>query len=85
MRDYMMMTENLILPEPESFDEGVVEEAAPAPMANAIILEDLRDLVFKLRAFMESREGDLGLGIELGMQRAAEMIENLLARHSQGE
>ena len=29
-----------------------------------------------------SREGDLGLGVELGMQRAADMVENIINRYA---
>lgn len=79
------MTENLIVIEPtDSVEPTVVEAVAPTFHA---IFEDLQDVVFKLRAFTESREGDLGLGVELGMQRAADMLDNLLSRHQsdQGE
>jgi hypothetical protein len=41
----------------------------------------LLDVVFKLRSFTESQDGEVGFGIELGMQRAADMIENVIARH----
>lgn len=84
------MTESLIgIEEPDRTpvvleEDTNMDQASPSP----IILADLRDVVFKLRAFMEDREGDLGLGIEMGMQRAAEMIENVIARYSspdQGE
>lgn len=90
MRDFMIMTESLIgIEEPDRTpvvleEDTNMDQASPSP----IILADLRDVVFKLRAFMEDREGDLGLGIEMGMQRAAEMIENVIARYSspdQGE
>jgi hypothetical protein len=79
MREYMGMAENLIGTEPEMIIEAV--SYAPVAMPPAI-LEDLHDVIFKLRAFTESREGDIGLGIELGMQRAADMIENVIKRHA---
>ena len=37
--------------------------------------------MFKLRAFLESSGGDYALGVEAGMQRAADMVENALRRH----
>ena len=45
------------------------------------IMDDLRDVVSSLQAFMESAGGDYAVGVEDGMQRAAEMIETLLKRH----
>jgi hypothetical protein len=81
MREFMIMTESLIGAQ-HDHTPVVLEETnvitPPSP-----ILEDLQNVVYKLRAFMESSDGDLGLGIELGMQRAAEMIENVIARHVQ--
>ena len=80
MRNFMLLTEtiNRLNEEPMILSE-VPTEGAPTRS----ILEDLSDAVFKMRAFTESREGDLGLGVELGMQRAADMIENVINRHAQ--
>ncbi len=47
------------------------------------IMGDLASVVEDLRAFMESTGGDYALGVEDGMQRAAEMIETLLKRHKE--
>ena len=63
--------------------EAIVEQAEPAPEHPCI--SECRDVVFKLRAFMESAGGDYALGVEHGMQRAAEMIENIIRRHEQGD
>ena len=76
MRSYIMATEQLALEE----DETVIEE--PAVLRSYTALEeDLERIMFKLRAFMESSGGDYALGIEAGMQRAADMIENALRRY----
>lgn len=48
-------------------------------------INECREVVFKLRAFMESAGGDYALGVEHGMQRAAEMIENIIRRHEKGD
>jgi hypothetical protein len=77
MRDFMVITENLIGPDIEQ--PAIIAETRV--VLHGTILEDLQDAVFKMRAFTESREGDLGLGIELGMQRAADMIDNVINRH----
>jgi hypothetical protein len=49
------------------------------------IISECRDLVFKLQTFMEDSAGDYALGVETGMQRAAEMIGNLIKRHEKGD
>jgi len=75
----MMMTEHLT-----EFDDqpAVLIEPAPVPAPIGSIFEDLHDVVFKLRSYTESEENnDLGFGVELGMQRAAEMIENVMRRY----
>jgi len=80
MRDFIMASERLNA-EHEPDAEVIVETSLPPES----LLEDLNDIVFKLRAFTESREGELGLGVELGMQRAADMIENAIKRHHHGD
>ena len=45
------------------------------------VLEELRESIFKLRSHMENEDSDHSLGVEEGMQRAADMIENLIRRH----
>jgi hypothetical protein len=85
MREYIMVTEHLLQAE---FDNDAVteitEELTPVS-PTVVLLEELSDLVFKLRAFTESADGDLGFGVEMGMQRAADMIENLINRNSEND
>jgi hypothetical protein len=53
---------------------------------NNPFLAECRDIIFKLRSFMESEsEGDHALGVEEGMARAADMLENLVARYEKGD
>lgn len=61
----------------------IVAEAAPG----APLLHDLDVLVTRLRSFMETEtpNQDLALGVEMGMQRAADMIENLIRRYNAGD
>lgn len=50
------------------------------------LLEEARELVFKLRSFMEdTTSGEYSLGVETGMQRAADMVENLIRRYEKGD
>jgi hypothetical protein len=82
MREYIGMAENLIGTESDVLVEAAFYADTIVPPHP--IFEDLQNVIFKLRAFTESREGDIGLGIELGMQRAADMIENVISRHVDG-
>jgi hypothetical protein len=66
----------------------VINESAETPVdesAEHPLLEDARELVFKMRSFMEDSSGDYALGVETGMQRAADMIENLIRRYEKGD
>ena len=77
MREFIMATEMLThhdVPAP------LVEEE-PVSSSEPSLLEDLDEVVFKLRAFMESSGGEFAYGVELGMQRAADMIERVIKRH----
>ena len=88
MKKFISITDELleayvsITTHPEMIVEHVVESEEPSEHP---IIEECRDLVFKLRAFMEDASGDYALGVETGMQRAADMIENLLRRHLKGD
>jgi len=86
MKSFIVLTEELLahyskatLPtelEPISEEHAEIFEH---PMVN-----ECKNIVFKLRAFMEDASGgDYALGIEIGMQRAADMIENLIKRYEQ--
>jgi hypothetical protein len=78
MRDFMILTESLVEPD-EAPIRLIDEPETMTPMRS--IYEDLQDAVFKMRAFTESCDGDVGFGVELGLQRAADMIENVINRH----
>lgn len=82
MREYIMATEYLM--QPECVDQEILSdimESSVVPQANTCLLEDLQDVVFRLRAFTESANDEMALGIELGMQRAADMIEHVIFNH----
>jgi hypothetical protein len=86
MRSFMLLAEAL-------GDEGSVEEellveaAQPEPRGTIgpVLMHDLSEVVFRLRGFMETSGGEYALGVETGMQRAADMIENLIRRHGEGD
>jgi hypothetical protein len=88
MKDYISLTEELLacyaaVTRPETvYIEQIVEQNMPTEHP---ILSDCRDLVFKLRSTMENDAGEYALGVEMGMQRAADMIENLVRRFEKGD
>ena len=78
MRSYIVATEQL---SHELADALPLTEAVAAPPD--MLLEDLENIIFKLRAFMESSGGEFAFGVETGMARAADMIENALNRRGE--
>lgn len=82
MRSYIMATAQLTNEMEPVVETVPLSEDTEHPGS---LLADLDTVIFKLRAFMESSGGDYALGVEIGMQRAADMIENVLRRHGQGE
>lgn len=89
MKDFIILTEELLacyarVTQPNTvFEEQIMEENDV--QQEHPLLNDCRDLVFKLRATMEDSAGEYALGVETGMQRAAEMIENLIKRYEKGD
>lgn len=61
-------------------DVVLVEDAAPVPTLNTEIEEQIKMLVFKLRSYRDPEAGEYADGVEAGMARAADMIENMLER-----
>lgn len=84
MREFMEVCEAYGLTPPPLTEEV---EAPPAATVEPVVgshpaAGDLRDVVFRLRAFMETAvSGDYALGVEDGMQRAADMIERVIRTH----
>jgi hypothetical protein len=80
MREFIMATE--MLTDHQADEPVIVTEAEVShPLLDVALREDLERIIFKLRAFMEACDGEYALGVETGMQRAADMIENALNRH----
>jgi len=90
MRGFIEITESMLCayarvtrPDAMMITESVVQESVET--IEHPVLSEARDLVFKLRSFMEDSSGEYALGVENGMQRAADMIENLIRRHEKGD
>lgn len=83
MRNFILLAETMLpgVDETPVVTEPVVETVSAPPA----ILSELRDITARLREFCETEAGDYALGVETGMQRAADMIENLIHRHTEGD
>lgn len=82
MRGFIYLAEEYMARLEEAASDLTEVEMTPVVVApvdtHSPVLSDLRDVVFKLRAFMEAEGGDYALGVETGMQRAADMIERVI-------
>lgn len=89
MREFIFLTEQHIIAEyADVMSYPVMEDFVPVvevPTPEHPMLEDCRTIVFKLRAFMESAGGDYALGVETGMQQAADMLDSVIKRYSEGD
>jgi hypothetical protein len=69
--------------QPELLEEEVIPFPSPRVIEEHPLLSDLRNLVSTLRGHMEDDDNqERAVGVEMGMNRAADMIENLLRRQS---
>lgn len=90
IRRFIVLTESLdicqplvfkpveIQPEIEDWEVPEVEEVEP--IYDDDILQKMEDLVFKLRGYQDPDVGDYSAGVEAGMSRAADMLQNLVNR-----
>lgn len=60
---------------PEIIDDDVLSDQ------NKSIIADLRLLIDKLNNHMETDDTEQSLGVEMGFQRVASMIENLVKKY----
>lgn len=66
----------------EILHEDVVHLYPQSEPVEHPLINQLKELVSKMRAHMENDENqDVAMGVETGMNRAADMIENLLKQH----
>jgi hypothetical protein len=81
IRRYIRLTENTA----SSDDEDMILESIRVPDLDVsfLLLEDVNDMIFKLRSYSESDDNlDYARGVEEGLALAANMLERLLERHS---
>ena len=71
----------MVEPQPTMLTEDVAFiEYHPEPALDENTQEELESLIFKLRSYQDSESGDYAAGVEAGMNRAADMLENLVNR-----
>lgn len=68
-------------------EEDLFVEAATAELVNedrvGVLMEDLGDVIFKLKSYRETAGSEeYALGVEEGLQLAADMLSRLLESHS---
>lgn len=82
MRHYIRLTESAPSPivEDAFYLDDLVEDIGPT--SRSLMLEDVNDMIFKLRSYSE-RDGsdDYIQGVEEGLALAANMLERLVERH----
>jgi hypothetical protein len=89
IRRFILLTESLdicqplvfkpveIQPEIEDFVEPVEEFV---PNYDDEMLQKMEDLIFKLKSYQDPDVGEYSAGVEAGMNRAADMLQNLVNR-----
>lgn len=82
IREFIEITGTMFL---ESSDQpnlqpAVEEEPVVSLEAEREIYDELYKLIFKLRAYQDPDIGDYSAGVEAGMSRAADMLDNLINR-----
>lgn len=81
IRKYIEITESLSMIPQELIPQPVVfEPPVPEPQLDADIETKLEDLIFKLSSYQDPDMGEYSAGVEAGMTRAADMLQNLLNR-----
>lgn len=85
MRTYIFLAEEASASLHEETTQIVEDNTPQIEPVEPLIIHDLENLVFKLRGFMEASGGDYALGVESGMQQAADMVENLIRRYKEGD
>ncbi len=90
MREYISLAESFMQALVPDHDTDVAVASSVIDVFDQpeeAIIGDLRGLAFKLRSYVDGDAVDAqqALGMEIGMQRAADMIDNLVRRYTSGE
>lgn len=80
IRDYIDIANIMITENEQIVRDDVILTEASVPVLDSEVEEQLNSLIFKLRSYRDPGSGEFAEGVESGMLRAAEMIENMLER-----
>lgn len=83
MRSHMHIVEDFerCLRQYDVREEPPDEEATPSEER---LISELEEAIGKMRSYTENRGGEYALGVEDGMQKAADILENLIRRYREG-
>jgi hypothetical protein len=82
IRSYIEVVTEMLLTEaahPTMLVEDV-HDVLPSPTIEHVIEDEVNGLIFKLRSYQDPESGDYALGVEAGMNRAADMLQNMINR-----
>jgi hypothetical protein len=83
IRSYIEVVTEMLrqgLAQPTLLTEDLGAATVEQPQADPQLLDGLRDTIFKLRSYQDPDIGEYSAGVEAGMSRAADMLENLINR-----
>jgi hypothetical protein len=81
IRKFIDLTESLVIPPMPMQQPVVLEPEVPdQPELEDELVQDMEKLIFKLRSYQDPDIGEYSAGVEAGMNRAADMVQNLLNR-----
>lgn len=83
IRSYIEVVTEMLLKEaaqPTILTEDIAEPVPAAPTVDELLEEELNKLIFKLRSYQDPDVGEYAAGMEAGMNRAADMLQNLINR-----
>jgi hypothetical protein len=80
IRNYIEIASIMITENEQVVRDDVILTEASAPRLDSEVDEQMQTLIFKLRGYRDPELGEFADGVESGMSRAADMIENLLER-----
>jgi hypothetical protein len=80
IRNYIEIASTMITESEQILREEVIitEDAQVQPQSQ--LDDEMTSLIFKLRSYQDPDSGEYSAGVEAGMSRAADMIENMLNR-----
>ena len=80
IRNYIEIASIMITENEQVVRDDVILTEASVPQVDSEVDNQMQALIFKLRSYRDPELGEFADGVESGMSRAADMIENMLER-----